>query len=297
MVQKVLTRMGRVLLALLYGAGGLSGIFLLLCALGVLSPQVVADALGLEVLESPPGQAVLAPAQVEVRDNPPPEALRPLALESLEDALPGEAVLLDMKPPDGQLGYISALPLAADCGASSGAAERNQALYRLTHRAGGYTAALVSCLRDDALSGYAPGYALRRVSGSVWRDPEGIGWLDPASEEVREYLRGVCLELAALGFDEVILTDCAYPTAGALESLRPCEDRSEALEAFCRQLEEALAEYPEVKLSVVGCGDYGEAESLSGQTAGVLASFPGRVWAEDPEALAAFGAAELPKFD
>ena len=40
----MLKYLGRALLALLYGGGVLSAVFLFLCAVGVLSPQVVADA-------------------------------------------------------------------------------------------------------------------------------------------------------------------------------------------------------------------------------------------------------------
>lgn len=285
--------LGRALLALLYSGGVLSAVFLLLCALGVLSPQVVAEALAL----TPRTQETFSSAVLPEPETPeaPPVQLRRLEPEALDQVRAGEGVLLTMKAPDGQLGYISALSLAADSGASSGAAGRNQALYALNRREGVYTAALVSCLRDDAVTAYAPDLALQRQSGSPWRDGEGGGWLDPAREEVQAYLSGICGELAGLGFDEIILTDCAYPTAGPLSALRPYPDRSAVLEAFCRRLEEDLAEYP-VRLSVVGCGDYAQADSLSGQSAAVLASFPGRVWAEeDPAALGAFHASVLPE--
>lgn len=293
----MLKYLGRAFLALLYGGGVLSAVFLVLCAAGVLSPQVVAEALSLSPRPQEAGQAVIAPATAEAEEEStppaPPEQLRRVELEELDQVHAGEGIVLTMKAPDGQLNYISALPLAADCAASSGAAGRNETLYRLNQRDGVYCVALVSCLRDDTLAGYQPELALQRVSGSPWRDAGGGAWLDPASEEVQAYLGGICAELAGLGFDEIVLTDCAYPSEGPLSTLKPYPDRAKVLETFCRGLEEDLAQYS-VKLSVVGCADYAQADNLSGQTAAVLASFPGRVWAEEPEALGAFEAVEMP---
>lgn len=46
------------------------------------------------------------------------------------------------------------------------------------------------------------------------------------------YLVGVCRELADLGFDEIVLTHCAYPTAGAVACLRPLGDKTGTLETL-----------------------------------------------------------------
>ena len=51
---------------------------------------------------------------------------------------------------------------------------------------------------------------------------------------------GVCRELADLGFDEIVLTHCAYPTEGAVECLRPLGDKTGALEKLLRQFQIAL---------------------------------------------------------
>ena len=290
-------RLTRLLLTLLYTAGGLSGVFLLLCALGILSPEGIGAWLGREVEPTPAQQAVLSTEVTETVDKP--FQVIPLPLTQLdqagEAAGEGKSLLLAMKAEDGSLGYISALPLAADCGASSGVAQRNQALWQLNQREGVYTIAQVSCLRDGTLANYDRRLALCRPSGSVWRDPDKLAWLDPTEEGVQDYLIGICTELAQLGFDEILLTNCAYPTQGDLASLGETGDRDAQLEAFCRRLQGALADYP-VLVSIQGSGDFAQKGSQSGQTAALLASFPGRVWAGqgDAEALAAFRPVVLP---
>lgn len=293
------SRIGRALLVLLCSAGVLSGGFLLLCGLGVLSPAAISQQVSAWL--HPP--AASTPASAPAEDLSLPEENDPfqgvfLSLDQLADAqilADGyDGVILPMKTADGALGYVSALPLAADAGASSGDPDRNEALRALNDTPGLYTVAQVSCLRDSALVREEPGLSLHRVSGSPWLDESRQGWLDPAQPQVQSYLIGLCRELAQLGFDEILLTDCGFPTQGDLDSLRAVEEKEETLETFCRQLQGALADTP-VTLSVMGQRDSVTADPVSGQTTALLATF-GRVWtqAEDQEALAAFDPVVLP---
>ena len=293
------SRIGRVLLVLLCSAGVLSGGFLLLCGLGVLSPAAISQQVSAWL--HPP--AASTPASAPAEDLSLPEENDPfqgvfLSLDQLADAQTladgYDGVILPMKTADGALGYVSALPLAADAGASSGDPDRNEVLRALNDTPGLYTVAQVSCLRDSALVREEPGLSRHRVSGSPWLDESRQGWLDPAQPQVQSYLIGLCRELAQLGFDEILLTDCGFPTQGDLDSLRAVEEKEETLETFCRQLQGALADTP-VTLSVMGQRDSVTADPVSGQTTALLATF-GRVWtqAEDQEALAAFDPGVLP---
>lgn len=293
------SRIGRVLLILLCSAGVLSGGFLLLCGLGVLSPAAISQQVSAWL--HPP--AASTPASAPAEDLSLPEENDPfqgvfLSLDQLADAQTladgYDGVILPMKTADGALGYVSALPLAADAGASSGDPDRNEALRALNDTPGLYTVAQVSCLRDSALVREEPGLSLHRVSGSPWLDESRRGWLDPAQPQVQSYLIGLCRELAQLGFDEILLTDCGFPTQGDLDSLRAVEEKEETLETFCRQLQGALADTP-VTLSVMGQRDSVTADPVSGQTTALLATF-GRVWtqAKDQETLAAFDPVVLP---
>ena len=289
------SRIGRVLLVLLCSAGVLSGGFLLLCGLGVLSPAAISQQVSAWL--HPP--AASTPASAPAEDLSLPEENDPfqgvfLSLDQLADAQTladgYDGVILPMKTADGALGYVSALPLAADAGASSGDPDRNEVLRALNDTPGLYTVAQVSCLRDSALVREEPGLSLHRVSGSPWLDESRQG----AQPQVQSYLIGLCRELAQLGFDEILLTDCGFPTQGDLDSLRAVEEKEETLETFCRQLQGALADTP-VTLSVMGQRDSVTADPVSGQTTALLATF-GRVWtqAEDQEALAAFDPVVLP---
>ena len=299
-----LVRLGQVLLALTCSAGGLAGGFLLLCALGVLSPAAISGQVTAWLDLQPESTPAAAVQEITVDDTPDvPQTDAPhqavlLPLDQLDQAqtlaADGDGLLLPMKDPDGTLGYVSAIPLAADAGASAADPDRNQALQTLNATPGLYTIAQVSCLRDGALVDADPALGLQRVSGSAWRDENGQGWLDPTDPQVQSYLAAVCQEIARLGFDEILLTDFAYPTQGQTDTLRPTAGRSDALTTLCRQLQGALADY-DLTLSVAGQADSAQPNAPSGQTTAFLAAF-GRVWAtaEDQTALAAFHPTLLP---
>lgn len=294
------SRVGRVCFGLLCAAGVLSGGFLLLCGAGVLSPEGIAQQVAAWREKEPePVAPASAPAELPKEEEEPAFRGVFLPLDQLEQAAAVGAgydgVILPMKSPEGELGYVSDLTLAADLGTSSGDPDRNQALRDLNRQEGVYTVAEVSCLRDKTLAKARPELALQRVSGSPWLDAGGSGWLDPSHPEVESYLIGVCRELAQLGFDEIVLTHCAYPTQGDVAAMKPVEEKGDALESFCRKLQGALADFP-VRLSVEGEGDALEAEAPSGQSSGLLAAFH-RVWAggEEAEALSAFSPALLPE--
>ena len=63
--------------------------------------------------------------------------------------------------------------------------------------------ARVSCFRDNTVPRTHPERALRNTI-CYWRD-DGYRWFSPVYPEVRSYLTGLCLELAGLGFDEILL--------------------------------------------------------------------------------------------
>jgi hypothetical protein len=240
----------------------------------------------------PPALTVSAPVAEEAG---PIQAVRVTTPAEL-GAARAEGAVLTLKEDSGELHFVSSLSLALDCGASGWDVDQNTALAQAAAQGEARSIALVSCLRDDALASARPDLALRRASGSPWRDSEGLAWLDPEKEEVQVYLIGLCREIAQLGFDEIVLTHCAYPTQGDTDDLRRPADPTGQLETFLRRLAGALADFP-VSLSLVAEGDCLEADAPSGQSQALLAILPGRVWAEaaDREALSGLDPILLPE--
>ena len=213
----------------------------------------------------------------------PESALTDGSAQTLVEQAGCTAALFDMKSDQGELAFVSASPLAVTAGVSAPAG-RNEAITALNAQEGLYTVARISCFRDNTMPRYRNDLALRS-SGGNWLDSDGIRWLSPAYEENRQYITDLCLELAGLGFDEILLDYAAFPLNGRLESIRTGDaydpaTLSQTIQSFYTQIASALdVSYPQVKLSVVSdpAALTFSGESASGQALTMVSALD-RVW-------------------
>lgn len=219
------------------------------------------------------------------------------------------AALFDMKADDGTLAFVSASPMAITAGVNA-AAGTNEAIATLNAQEDLYTVARLSCFRDNTMPRYRNDLALRS-SGGNWLDSDGIRWLSPAYPENQQYITDLCLELAGLGFDEILLDYAAFPLAGNLNGIltgaayEP-DTLTQTVQTFYTQVAAALeAAYPQVRFSVVAdpAALTAGGASQSGQAL-TMASTVDRVWvwglSEDRDAceeLLAQAGLEEPKAD
>ena len=126
--------------------------------------------------------------------------------------------------------------------------------------------AVISALRDNVRprTGYR-GASLKLASGSTWLDREYISWFDPAEEDTLTCLLAAVDACEAAGFEQVLLQNFRYPTAGKLELIDygDAAARTEALTELARQLREST----DLPLSMVVTDE--AAAQLTDGTAGV----------------------------
>ena len=130
-------------------------------------------------------------------------------------------------------------------------ADTTAALEALTGQEDLYTVARISCFHDPkAANAEVESMGLKNTGGYIFYDGNNSQWLDPAKPEARQYLTGIIREAAALGFDEILLTDVSYPTEGKLDKIAYGEvDRQAQLGAFLAEVRLGLEGY-DVTLSV-----------------------------------------------
>lgn len=249
---------------------------------------------------TPADRAEPGPSEPLIIVTPEPEVSKPLhallldrsalsdgtAVQQLQ-AVGADAALFDMKADDGTLGFVSTSEIAVSAQVNPSDPARNAAIQVLNNTEDLYTVARVSCFRDNTVPKYQNGMAVRS-SGGNWRDSGNHRWLSPSSPEARQYVTGLCLELAGLGFDEILLDYAGYPVDGKLSAILKNDaydpERLEStITAFYSDLSATLkAAYPEVTLSVVAdpAALVQENDSPSGQNLG-LAKLMDRVWLYD----------------
>lgn len=189
------------------------------------------------------------------------------------------ALAVELKDGSGRLAWRSEQPLAELAGVNGDEAV-NRALEAL-EADGVAVIARLTCFRDDAAPYYDTAVALRSGQGN-WRDELGLRRMSPASPEARDYLAGLCGELAALGVDEIVLEQAAFPAAGELSLINrdgnydPNQFAGQ-MEAFLGQVSEALAPYG-AALSLRLEGEELSRPEDSGLTAALAGRFAARVW-------------------
>ena len=202
------------------------------------------------------------------------------AAQAVRDA-GGGALVVEMKAGTGKLAWQSRTELAASLNANAANDGVADAIRELAQNGEIYLIARVHCFKDPLLAKAWIGQLMTR-GGNVWHDYHGVSWSSPASQQAADYLSALCLELADMGFDEILLDDAGYPWEGEVKVLatgdnRP-EDRTVPVAAFLQRVAGELGE-KDVRLSVYVYeqllpGD----EVYSGMTASVLAQNAGRVW-------------------
>ena len=206
------------------------------------------------------------------------------ALSRVEEA-GADSALFDMKGDMGQLGHISKVDRAVTGSLNPDDASRNAAIQALNQTEGLYTVARVSCFKDHGLVLSDSSTAIFTNSGYRWTDPDGVRWTSPTNPEVQDYVTAVCVELAQLGFDEILLDNAGYPNQGNLHYIKKGDAYdaarfSEVIDGFYAQTALALADY-DVKLSVVATAEaLAGTDTLTGQTPENLARFD-RIWIRD----------------
>ena len=183
-----------------------------------------------------------------------------------------------MKDSQGDLAWRSGESLAARV--SSGDETINGALEDW-NRGDVYTIARVCAFRDNTVPYQNNSVALKASYGN-WRDELGLRWLNPDSEKARSYLIGLCRELAQLGFDEIMLDQCWFPTQGKLDQIVKngsyADGRfAESVEDLFAQLSQAVEPYG-TRLSVCLPENYQGAAATGGLSEKCLEKDIQRIW-------------------
>lgn len=196
------------------------------------------------------------------------------------------AAVYTVKAPDGSV-YLDSqavLPGALKTVEGAGAAVGD-----MLKADGVYAVAEIACFRDPiAASAELESMGLKNTGGYVFYDRNGDRWLDPAKPAARQYLIDLASGCAAMGFDEILLTDVSYPTEGKLNKIDYGAaaaalpgSLTDKITSFLKQMQAALAEY-DVKLSVLLPADLllsGDSTGVSGQSLAEIAPLADRIYA------------------
>jgi hypothetical protein len=172
-------------------------------------------------------------------------ALREAALTLIRET-ELNAVVIDVKGDRGMVAYRSAIPLATAIGAQQTITipDLPGLLHRL-HSEGIYTIARIVVFKDDLLAQARPDLAVKRRDGAVFRDREGLRWIDPTRREAWDYDIGIAVEAARAGFDEIQFDYLRFPDSEEIRFPEPNTQaaRTRAISEFLDLARQRLVPY------------------------------------------------------
>lgn len=83
-------------------------------------------------------------------------------------------------------------------------------------------------------------------SGHIWYDDLSYHWLEPEKDKAREYVIGLAVECAQMGFDQILLEELCYPSSGKLDKIDysgSSMTKADALALLLTELRVALEPY------------------------------------------------------
>jgi hypothetical protein len=129
------------------------------------------------------------------------------------------AIELDVKDENGEIGFPVNVPLARRVGSAKPYYDAERAVAKI-HAAGLYLIGRVVTFEDPLLSLGAPQLAIRRADGSRWVNNGGLGWTNPYDRRVWKYNIDIAEQAAKLGFDEIQFDYVRFPSDGDISQIR-----------------------------------------------------------------------------
>jgi hypothetical protein len=129
------------------------------------------------------------------------------------------AIELDVKDENGDVGFRADVPLARRIGAAKPYYNAQRAVAKI-HAAGLYLIGRVVTFEDPNLSAGAPALAIRRADGSRWVNTAGLGWTNPYDRRVWKYNVDIAEQAAKVGFDEIQFDYVRFPSDGDISQIR-----------------------------------------------------------------------------
>lgn len=87
------------------------------------------------------------------------------------------------------------------------------------HDRGVYVIARIVVFQDPHIAEAWPKQAVQDLEGETWQDKKGSSWVDPASQDMWEYIATLSQEAYGLGFDEINYDYVRFPTDGNLSEI------------------------------------------------------------------------------
>ena len=168
-------------------------------------------------------------------------------LITLVDETELNAIVLDVKNDEGRITYDMQIPAVQEIGAGIRYIQDMESLIAKCKEKDIYLIARIVTFKDPFLAEAKPQWCIHNADGSIFRDKDGLAWINPYDHEVWEYLLDIAQEALRMGFDEVQFDYIRFSTDSGMKDVdfgqeAEEKDREEIITEFVKYASERVHE-------------------------------------------------------
>jgi hypothetical protein len=137
-------------------------------------------------------------------------------LINLADTTEINTMVIDVKDDHGKISYSMDSAMVQEIGAVSNIISDMTALVSRLKEKNIYLIARIVAFKDPYLAEKRQDLAIKNQDGTIYRDNNGEGWVNPYNQKVWEYLVEIAGQAAAIGFHEIQFDYIRFSTGGGI---------------------------------------------------------------------------------
>jgi hypothetical protein len=127
------------------------------------------------------------------------------------------SIIIDVKDYSGKVAFETGSPLIASIGSEEKRVADLPEFIATLHEKGIYVIARITVFQDPAFSKMRPAESVTDSRGGLWKDKNGLTYVDPASREFWDYIVEISRVSEQAGFDELNFDYIRYPSDGPVQ--------------------------------------------------------------------------------
>lgn len=187
------------------------------------------------------------------------------------------AFVIDVKMDRGQIAFKTSNPTANSIGAQDIILFKDiKKFVTDLHKEKIYAIARIVSFKDTPYVTAHPDMGVKTTDGSLFKDKEGLYWIDASRKEPRDYIISIAAEAAAAGFDEIQFDYVRFPDRkGVKFSVENTQaERVKAISGFLEAARERLLPYNVfISADIFGYVSWHDADIEIGQRVDALAPY------------------------
>lgn len=182
-------------------------------------------------IKTPSANVVAVAPPPKVAHLPTPESVKAIYMTSWVSGTPNwraelvkfidttevNSIVIDVKDYSGKVSFKTGNPIVAAIGSEEARVTDLPEFIAELHEKNIYTVARITVFQDPVFSKVRPGEAVTDARGGLWKDKNGLTYVDPASEEFWKYIVEIARASEQVGFDELNFDYIRYPSDGPVQ--------------------------------------------------------------------------------